>query len=136
MSAFRSLLLWSLVALQVLVPSLYYWREQSVDDERFAWRMFSALRFRRCRVEAQEEDRAGAHALDLAVVLHASWIGLLQRGRRDVIERLLESRCREPERTGATLLRACLELDGTRVPLERYQYTCATGLFSVTQGAR
>jgi hypothetical protein len=134
-SPLRPAFLWSLVALQVLLPGLYYLRADAEDDERFAWRMFSALRFRRCRVEAQDEQGASVQALELPGVLHASWIGLVQRGRRDVVEHLLSRRCDAPKHSGATLLRACVEVDASRVPLERYRYDCRTRHLSVTHEA-
>lgn len=118
--------LWLLVALQLAIPSAYYLRRGDEDDERFAWRMFSATRFRSCSVEAFEAKPAGAHKLTLTHELHASWIGLLRRGRSSVIEKFLASRCSLPQATSAWLFRSCQDLDGTRLPRESFRFDCAT----------
>src|SRR5689334_3405160 len=38
--------LWLLVAVQVAIPASYYLVREDADDERFAWRMFSAVRLK------------------------------------------------------------------------------------------
>jgi hypothetical protein len=123
---------WLLVAAQVAIPAGYYLRSEDRDDERFAWRMFSATRFRSCEVTAFERDGRGERALDLKYELHASWVGLLRRGRRGVIEKFLSARCALPERVEASLLRSCREVDGAPGPRQRFRLDCETGARSLT----
>ena len=133
MPALRSALgFWLLVAAQVAIPASYYLRQGDRDDERFAWRMFSATRFRSCEVSAVERDPRGEHALDLTHALHASWVGLLRRGRRSVIEKFLGARCTLPERLAVSLLRSCREVDGGPGPRQRFRLDCETGALSLT----
>lgn len=116
---------WLLVALQIAIPLGYYLGPSDQDDERFAWRMFSSVRFRRCRVEATEDRPEGSQPLVLNHVLHASWIGSLRRGRRRVVEAFLADRCRQDGTVRrAVLLRRCSELTGQRLPAQRFVYEC------------
>jgi hypothetical protein len=122
--------LWALVLLQLAIPASYYLGRGHPEDERFAWRMFSAVRFRRCEVEAMELDRAGERPLDLQHALHASWVGLLRRGRPAVIEAFLRDRCRHQGLSAASLRRSCREVDGGTTFHQRYRLECATGRLS------
>lgn len=138
----RSMALWLLVVLQVAVPASYYlWRDDP-DDERFAWRMFSAVRLKKCFVAAWDgEDEAGQKLtpVNLKTALHASWQKLLDRGRRPVIEHFLARRCRGlPEgQAGApvgtpvlTILeRSCVSPAGQPLPGQRFVYRCASDRF-------
>lgn len=131
MAAHRSALgLWLLVATQLAIPAAYYLRPLHRDDERFAWRMFSATRFRSCEVVAFEHDAAGEHALNLSHALHASWVGLLKRGRASVIEKFLSVRCAQAELSAVSLQRSCREVDGDRGPRQRFRMDCETGRLS------
>ena len=119
--------LWALVLVQLAIPASYYWRGGSADDERFAWRMFSDVRFRRCEVHALELDAAGERPLQLERALHASWIGLLRRGRPAVIEAFLRQRCASQRLRAVSLRRACREVDGVTSFVQSYRLECATG---------
>jgi hypothetical protein len=122
--------LWLLVAVQVAVPASYYLGRGGGDDERFAWRMFSAIRLKRCSVDAFDGERKDAPRIDVSRALHASWAGSLARGRGRVIERFLATRCEVPEVRVASLTRRCTSPSGRRLPLHRYRYDCATGRMS------
>lgn len=119
-----------LVAIQVALPASYYLRSDDPDDERFAWRMFSAIRLRRCEVRAWDEVAEGQRPVNLATALHASWQRLLDRGRRSVIEHFLERRCDEGSR-GAVLERSCTAPSGAQLPVESYRYDCAASRLEV-----
>jgi len=121
----RNLLLWLVLLLQIALPSSYYLWRVDREDERFAWRMFSEVRFRSCSVEVSEQSPVGERPVVLSEALHASWIGALRRGRERVIERFLASRCARPDVTASTLLRNCREVDGQRGPSQRFHYACA-----------
>jgi hypothetical protein len=102
--------LWLLVAVQVAIPASYYLLRADREDERFAWRMFSALRLQRCQVQAYDlDERGGAHSVALSRALHASWIGSLERGRERVVERFLTTRCERAGVVAALLERRCVE---------------------------
>jgi hypothetical protein len=118
--------LWLLVAVQVAIPASYYLRSSDLEDERFAWRMFSDVRLMRCRVRASVLGPHGRTDLSLGRTLHSSWIHGLERGRRRVIERYLSSRC-APAVQAAVLDRSCADVRATRVPRERYIYDCSQG---------
>ena len=139
----RSAALWLLVLLQIAVPASYYlWREDP-DDERFAWRMFSAVRLKQCLVAAWESDEERGEklrAVDLKRAVHASWQKLLDRGRRPVIEQFLASRCEpilDPDASAArrapparTILeRSCVSPAGRPLPGQRFVYHCASNRF-------
>lgn len=122
------LALWLLVAVQVAIPASYYLRDER-DDERFAWRMFSAVRLRRCEVSAYDvhvEPRQSAPSrsrLDVPHLLHASWIRSLERGRPSVIDRFLATRCAAGADEGQ-LERRCIEPSGVRVSPMFYRHPC------------
>jgi hypothetical protein len=117
--------LWLLVALQVAIPASYYLVREDRDDERFAWRMFSAVRLTRCEVSAWDEHGPGdSRSIPLSRALHASWIRSLERGRQAVIERFLASRCRELDVVGSKLDRDCKSPAGEPLPLRSYQHAC------------
>jgi hypothetical protein len=123
--------LWALVALQLAIPASYYLRGGSPDDERFAWRMFSAVRFRKCEVLVSERDETGEHPLALERALHASWIGLLRRGRPSVIEAFLRERCSGGGLIEATLRRSCREVDGVATLHQGHRLECRSGVLRV-----
>jgi hypothetical protein len=123
----RSVLLWLVLLVQVAIPSSYYLWRADREDERFAWRMFSTLRFRSCNVEAFEQKLGVERPVVLSAALHASWVGAMRRGRGRVIERFLERRCEGAGVQSATLVRTCREVDKSPVPSQRFVYSCASG---------
>lgn len=120
----RFVLSWLLLLLQILIPSSYYLWRADPEDERFAWRMFSALRFRTCSVRAFDQLAGQERAVSLNTALHASWIGALRRGRGRVVERFLQTRCDLPDVEASTLLRSCREVDGSLLPAQRFHHAC------------
>jgi hypothetical protein len=120
----RFALCWLLLLAQVLIPSSYYLWRSDPEEERFAWRMFSARRFRSCKVQAFDVLAGQERAVALNAALHASWIGALRRGRERVVERFLEARCVQPGVAGSTLVRSCREVDGRVLPVQRFHYAC------------
>jgi len=119
------------VAVQIAIPASYYLGHGGRDDERFAWRMFSAVRLRRCSVDAFDGELGqGPPQIDVSRVVHASWSGSLARGRGRVIERFLATRCGMPGVRTASLTRRCTAPSGSRLPVHRYHYDCATDHFS------
>lgn len=135
--------LWLLVLAQIALPASYYVRADE-DDERFAWRMFSAVRLKRCELEAGVLTERGEREVELSSAVHASWQRTLERGRRAVIERFLEQRCAPhsdpsaivltpeeaqgppPRVTASWLERSCTSPSGERLPRQRFAFDCAT----------
>ncbi len=116
--------LWLVVALQVAIPASYYLRDGDPDDERFAWRMFSNVRFRRCDVSASLVREDGqVRALALRGRLHSAWVHNLERGRGRVIERFLSTHC-EAGVSEALLERRCRGLAEGAPFVEYYRFDC------------
>lgn len=125
--------LWLLVALQVAIPASYYLSDSDRDDERFAWRMFSGVRMKRCAVSAREQRHEGnLSPVPVRGALHGSWIHALERGRRRVIEQFLRSRCLGGAAT-TTLERRCQSVDSAQhLAPELYVYACSEHTLHVT----
>ncbi len=73
-------------------PLHYYTCNGDKRDERFAWRMFSPIRSERCGTQfllgpARKPLKASQH-------FHSAWVGLANRGRRQVIEAMGERLCK------------------------------------------
>jgi len=115
-----SLGLWALVVLQVAIPCSYYAGLREPDDERFAWRMFSAVRVRNCRVRVV---RGGSEAPSPVAGLHSSWVRAMERGRSAVIARYLRDRCTVE---ATSLERRCRDAAGHPLPTLTYRYDCAS----------
>ena len=89
---------------QVWLPMSYYLGDYPWD-ERFAWRMFSTVRSLNCQAQAWEGAQAGQASVPcpdgqgrcaqvrLSQALHMVWVNLLKRGRREVVERFVQTRC-------------------------------------------
>jgi len=120
----RASWLWLLVALQIAIPAAYYVRGDR-DDERFAWRMFSAVRVQRCRVRGL--DSVGAERprrIELDGALHSGWVRALERGRERVIERFLRTRCQRSSVTSSELRRECEDAANRELGAERFAFDC------------
>lgn len=118
---------WLLVLAQIAIPASYYLRAEP-DDERFAWRMFSAVRVKKCTVSLAERHRDEQRsAVDLKHAFHSAWVHALERGRDRVIETVLERRCAQPMVAEAELERRCQ--DAARRPLaaESFRMRCDEG---------
>jgi len=114
------------VLFQLVVPLTYYVRSDPYD-ERFAWRMFSAIRLHGCQTTAQEITGEGPRPIDLSAVIHRAWITTMQRNRRDVIRRFLARRCEEDGVTSVELRNECRTPTGDQLAPQLYQRECATG---------
>lgn len=120
-------LLWALVALQMAIPSAYYFGRGDPEDERFAWRMFSAIRFRHCEVTAFERTGEEREPIHLPHALHASWLGSMRRGRQAVIEKFARGRCVRPGVREVLVERACVDAAEVALPNKVYLYDCQRG---------
>ncbi len=89
-------LILAVVVSQLLLPLHYYAVRRDPHDERFAWRMFSAMRMADCAVRATVDGAPFA----LEREFHEAWLALARRGRFAVVEemgaRLCEKHGRKP----------------------------------------
>lgn len=114
------------LAFQVLVPMTYYLRDDAYD-ERFAWRMFSAIRLHQCVTTATEDSGEGFETIPLARVIHNAWIRHLSRNRRDVVESFLERRCDEESVRAVRVINECRGVADEWYEHQVYERTCLDG---------
>jgi len=117
---------------QLSAPLTYYFASDE-HDERFAWRMFSALGWtqQRCSVSVQEVTMNPLSGelpdQNLEEVL-GSWVNMLKGKRSVVVEKFLGSRCKiNPWTVRVKMLRACPLPDGTIETLDSVELNCVTG---------
>jgi hypothetical protein len=120
---------------QVLVP-LGYYRAENRRDERFAWRIFSALAIApwRCGVRVQDftDGAAPGRDVDLSYTLHDAWIVALRQGQDAVVESVLRARCASNATVAAVeLTRTCRAPDARPAPQMHVRLDCRSGV--VTQ---
>ena len=115
------------IVAQLVLPLSYYMGEQR-EDERFAWRMFSAVRMSPCKGGASATLESGARVqIQLVGVAHVAWIALLQRNRARVVHRFLEDQCAASEGyREVTYWNTCNDLATQSRVEHRYEMTCAT----------
>jgi hypothetical protein len=118
---------------QLVVPLTYYLRDNPYD-ERFAWRMFSAVRMYQCNVEMREGSEDRMRPVPLGRVIHQAWINHLRRNRQSVALRLLERRCEEQQVNRVTIQTTCLNADGAPLPATHYTRDCTSEISQVTSG--
>lgn len=129
----------SWLAWQLLVPLSYYLGD-NVDDERFAWRMFSGvwLLQKSCTVSVTEfraqpqADAPDIRKINLDRTLHGTWVSQLQKkNRRLVLEKFIQARCEgDPSVTEVEYIRACPAASHARVPPVTLRFNCRAGAFT------
>ena len=135
-----SLTIAAYLAWQVVLPLRYYLGENR-RDERFAWRIFSALAIApyHCDVHVQEfaaGDERGRE-VDLSRTLHDAWTAALRQGQDAAVDRFLDARCRSSSRVEAVeLSRLCRREDGAPAPTMRVRLDCLTGAVSAQEDLR
>lgn len=116
----------ALLAFQLIVPLTYYLRSDPYD-ERFAWRMFSAVRLHSCQTTATETVGDVEQSIPLTQVIHRAWVNHLSRNRRDVVHAFLRRRCREEGVTRVKVQNDCTTPDGASLQPQIYELTCEDG---------
>lgn len=120
------LLIGAALIFQLVVPATYYLRDEPYD-ERFAWRMFSAIRVQGCEVQVLERRGESEVQVNLPQEIHTAWITNLERNRRDVALALLRRRCEEEAVTAVRIVTSCVGADEQpREPIE-IRRDCASG---------
>lgn len=122
------------LGVQLLLPLRYYLGDDTFD-ERFAWRMFSAIRVVQCRTHLLETPDEGTPTTpSLGRILQTAWVTQLGRNRERVIRAVLERRCDEPSMREVVLTNECIDATGTPMPALRWSQNCATGEVTEPQG--
>lgn len=117
------------LAYHLLVPLRYYaLPEHDVYDERFAWRMFSAVREQRCEVTIEQTVLGQERRVNLTTMLPMPWIALVRRNRPAVQHAVLEHLCEGPlDPSAAVITSECTTLSGERAPTLRRAIDCTSG---------
>ncbi len=118
---------------QLVVPLTYYLRDNPYD-ERFAWRMFSAIRLYQCGVDLREGRDGSLRPVELPRVIHQAWVNHLKRNRVTVADALLARRCLEDRVDEVQITTRCRTASGEASPDTRYRRICASGVTSVERG--
>lgn len=118
----------ALLLVQMIVPLTYYLgADEDPYDERFAWRMFSAVRLHSCDTTAIETTADGPRSIPLPQTLHQAWVHHLQRNRRDVVLAFLDARCEVEGVTKVEVRNDCTAPDGTALEPQVYTLDCESG---------
>lgn len=118
---------------QGLIPLRYYLGDDAYD-ERFSWRMFSAVRMQECNISASETVSGERRAVRLMETVQVGWITTLRRNREAVMQRYLEWRCEQPGVERARLENACRTPEGVEVPTIVRDIDCATSEITAEGG--
>lgn len=111
---------------QALIPLRYYFGDDAYD-ERFSWRMFSAIRMQACDIAASETTNGRTHPVRLMETIHAGWVTTLRRNREPVMEEYLAWRCEHEGVERARLENRCRTPDGTALPTIVRELDCGSG---------
>lgn len=116
------------LSFHMLVPLRYYvLPDHDPYDERFAWRMFSAVRVQRCEVTVEETLFGEARPVRLSTWLPMPWISLVERNRPAVQRALLEFRCDSETNPARVEVRSrCVEASDEPAPPIRRAIDCQT----------
>ena len=131
--ALANALILAFLAYQVAMPLRYYLNDLRYD-ERFSWRMFSTLRLQRCTAQVHETVDGAERTLDLRKELQVAWIGMLERYRRPVVDKLLARRCAKHEASSVSFTRRCTDTDGSQLPEITVSLNCGTGKLVADEG--
>jgi hypothetical protein len=113
--------------LALLAIPLRYYLGDDEFDERFSWRMFSAVRVIRCDATATETTGTGERPVRLDRVIHPAWIHNVERNRADVIEAFFARRCREDGVRAVRVVNECRGADDALLPPIEWSRDCASG---------
>lgn len=118
--------------LHVATPLSYYLGDD-VYDERFAWRMFSAVRVQQCTVDARETVEGSERRIPMSEILPAPWISLIQRNRPAVIRRFLAFRCAsDVHPSEVSITHACRAVTGDALPRVHRSMRCDGATYAET----
>ncbi len=110
---------------QALIPLRYYLGDDAYD-ERFSWRMFSAVRMHACSLSAYETRAGAEQRVSLQRQVQVGWITTLERNREAVLEGYLRWRCEQEGVEAVRLENRCRTPEGREVPRIERALDCAT----------
>jgi len=111
------------LALQLALPLSYYTCNDDKNDERFAWRMFSPVRYTQCATQFTVDGER----VRLTKTFHESWAKIADRGRKVVIRRMAQRLCDDNEGKQVRVRLECRELNGRRSVSGGQWDFCSTG---------
>jgi hypothetical protein len=123
--------LWA--ALMLAIPLRYYLGDDAYD-ERFAWRMFSAVRVQSCQAELEETRAANERVIPLMEVLPAPWAALLERNRIAVAISVLRWRCEQDGVTNVRIRSTCRDASGQPLAATERRIDCDSSEITATRG--
>jgi hypothetical protein len=115
------------LGLQLVVPLRYYFGDDPYD-ERFSWRMFSAVRVHQCQISVIETVSDQPTALDLNREIHRAWVTTMSRNRDSVVKSFLAARCARQGVSDVRVTNNCVAPGGTRVDPIVWTRECRTGV--------
>jgi hypothetical protein len=134
-----NLLIGVYLLVQIALPLSYYLRADK-SDERFAWRMFSSVKYlQQTCIVSLGEWRPGGKLRPLPRdefigKVPYGWMQYLHRDRREVVGKFLGRYCAaNPDIVELELLRKCAAPDGRRDTLESLKMDCRTGALRRSQ---
>jgi hypothetical protein len=122
------------LAFHLFMPLRYYLGGGGYD-ERFSWRMFSTLRMQTCKVKVEETIADETRAVDLNKAFQVAWIGMLERYRRAVVDKLLARRCAQQDARSVRYEHRCVDTDGSALPTTTVTMDCASGRLDTVRGS-
>lgn len=97
---------------QALAP-LHYYLGDHPWDERFAWRMYSAVRVARCQLQSFETHNGQRQQTRISEHIHVAYASNIQRNRPHVAEAYLRWRCeQDAELQQAEIFNTCVDASG------------------------
>lgn len=99
-----------LLAALILAPMHYYTCNGDKRDERFAWRMFSPTRVEKC--SAQFFLGEAPRAIRTSTEFHNAWVGVAQRGRKQVLRAMASALCEQNPDTSVRVRVLCERYPG------------------------
>jgi len=117
---------------QLAIPLRYYLGDDRFD-ERFAWRMFSAVRVYRCDLAAYDVNEGRQSQVNLGRTIHVAWITTMRRSREGVLQRYLSWRCETADVDGARVVNRCVTPEGDQVPDVVRQIDCDDGAITAVE---
>jgi hypothetical protein len=99
-----------MLAALILAPMHYYACNGDKRDERFAWRMFSPTRVEQC--SAQFFVGEAPRAIRASTEFHNAWVGVAQRGRKQVLKAMAATLCERNPDKGVRIRVLCEQYPG------------------------
>ena len=96
---------------QIALPLSYYTCRNDKNDERFAWRMFSATRAIKCNPTFSVDGRR----YDVRRTFHVAWRRLAKRGRHAVVLAMAAKLCSDHPGKKVMVEMTCMALDRSEV---------------------